>query len=221
MNNLKGMVLGILLIIVGVLFGLNALNLTDINFFFDGWWTLLIIVPCFIDLFKDKDKTGNIIGILVGVILLLGCQEIISFDLIWKLAFPIILVIIGISMVFKNVFKHDKKLTQKSEKEYWATFSGQNLEFNGEKFDGCELNAVFGGIKCDLRGADIKEDVTIKASSIFGGITIFVPKDMKVKVSSSSLFGGVSNYSSKKANKENVKTLYVNAECVFGGVEIK
>ena len=39
---------GVVLIIVGVIFGLNAVGLTDINIFFHGWWTLFIIVPSFI-----------------------------------------------------------------------------------------------------------------------------------------------------------------------------
>ena len=64
---------GILLIILGVIFGLNALEITNIDIFFSGWWTLFIIVPCFIGLFKESDKTGNIIGILFGIVLLLCC----------------------------------------------------------------------------------------------------------------------------------------------------
>ena len=48
-------------------------------------------------------STGSIVGLLIGTLLLLGCQDIIRFDLIWKLAFPVILVIIGSSLIFKNV----------------------------------------------------------------------------------------------------------------------
>ena len=59
---LSNILWGLVLILIGIIFGLNALDIADINIFFDGWWTLFIIVPCFIDLFKDKDKSGNIIG---------------------------------------------------------------------------------------------------------------------------------------------------------------
>lgn len=48
---------GLVFIILGVIFGLNALEITNINIFFSGWWTLFIIVPSFIDLFKKNDKT--------------------------------------------------------------------------------------------------------------------------------------------------------------------
>ena len=75
---------GIVLIVVGLIIGGNALGITNINIFFDGWWTLFIIVPCFIGLFKKKKKTGNVIGLLIGIALFLGCQDIINFDIIWK-----------------------------------------------------------------------------------------------------------------------------------------
>ena len=59
MNKISNLLWGLVFVVLGVIFGLNALEITDINVFFDGWWTLFIIVPCFIGLFKDEDKTGN------------------------------------------------------------------------------------------------------------------------------------------------------------------
>ncbi len=226
MNNIKNILWGIVLVIIGVIIGLNTMGITDIDIFFDGWWTLFIIVPCFIGLFTNKDKTGNIIGLLVGVILLLGMQNIIDFSLIWKLLLPSIIVIIGLSLIFKNTFNSKinseiKKLNNKNTKdnEYCATFSGQRIDFPNEEFKGATLNSVFGSITCDLRETKIKEDVVINASSVFGGIDIIVPDDVNIKVKSNSIFGGVDN---KKKNSEDKKhTIYVNASCLFGGVDIK
>ena len=226
MNNIKNILWGIVLVIIGVIIGLNTIGITDINIFFDGWWTLFIIVPCFIGLFTNKDKTGNIIGLLVGVILLLGMQNIIDFSLIWKLLLPSIIVIIGLSLIFKNTFNSKinneiKKLNNKNTKdnEYCATFSGQRIDFPNEEFKGATLNSVFGSITCDLRETKIKEDVVINASSVFGGIEIIVPDDVNIKIKSNSIFGGVNN---KKKNSEDKKhTIYVNASCLFGGVDIK
>ena len=70
---------GIALIAVGILIALNSLDIIDINLFFKGWWTLFIIVPCAIGLFSGNEKFGNLLGILLGVLLLLCCQDIISF----------------------------------------------------------------------------------------------------------------------------------------------
>ena len=226
MNNIKNFLWCIILVIIGVIIGLNTIGITDIDIFFDGWWTLVIIVPCFIGLFTNKDKTGNIIGLLVGVILLLGMQNIIDFNLIWKLLLPSIIVIIGLSLIFKNTFNSKinneiKKLNNKNTKdnEYCATFSGQRIDFPNEEFKGATLNSVFGSITCDLREAKIKEDVVINASSVFGGIDIIVPDDVNIKIKSNSIFGGVNN--KKKNNEDKKYTIYVNASCLFGGVDIK
>ena len=202
-------------------------GITDINIFFDGWWTLFIIIPCFIGLFKENEKTGNFIGLLIGVALLLACQNIIDFHLIWKLAFPTILVIIGVSLIFKDtiggkVNSEIRKLNEKrnGENGYCATFAGQNVNFDGQNFTGADLTAVFGGLKCDLRNAIIDSDVVINASSTFGGIEIYVPSNVKIKIKSMPIFGGVENKANTKVD-ENSHTIYINGTAVFGGVEIK
>ena len=105
MKRLSSILWGIVLIAVGVIFALNALEIVDLNIFFDGWWTLFIIVPCFIGLFKEEEKTGNLIGLLIGICLLLGMQDILAFDLIWKLMVPVILIMIGLSFLFKDILK--------------------------------------------------------------------------------------------------------------------
>ena len=180
---------GLVFITIGLILGGNALGITNINLFFDGWWTLFIIVPCFIGLFKEREKTGNIIGLFIGVVLLLCCQDIWSFEIMWKLMLPTILVIIGLSFIFKDVIgskvsKEIKKLNENKTEEnsYCATFAGQNVNFDNQEFNGADLTAVFGGIKCDLRKAVITKDTVINASAIFGGIEIYVPSNVKIKI---------------------------------------
>lgn len=227
MKRISDIMWGLILIIIGVILGGNALDIFNINLFFDGWWTLFIIVPTFIGLVTERDKTGNIIGLIIGLLLLLSCRGLFDFKLIWKLIFPLIFVIIGLSLIFKNNINKEvnekiKKLNENlsSNDGYTATFSGQNLNFDGEEFKGSNLNAIFGGIKLDLRKAIINEDIVINASSIFGGIDIYIPDNCKVKIKSNSIFGGVSN--NKKCNvDDNSYTIYINASCMFGGVEIK
>lgn len=225
MNKVSNYLWGLVLILIGIIWGLNALELTNIDIFFDGWWTLFIIVPCFIGLFSDKDKNSNLIGLVIGICLLLGCQDIISFNLIWKLMVPVVLVMIGLSFIFKDAFnnkikKEIKKLNKNGDKEYSATFGEQNVEFSNEKFDGCSLNSIFGSIKVDLRDAIIDEDTVIDASAIFGGITIYAPNNINIKISSTSIFGSVSDERKKKTKDAN-NTIYINSTIMFGGIEIK
>lgn len=227
MKKIGNVLWGIVLIVIGIIFGINALEIADINIFFDGWWTLFIIVPCFIDLFTDQEKTGNIIGLIIGVCLLLCCQGILNFFLVIKLIVPIVLVIIGLSMIFKDTLKTKirediKKLNKKNfnGREYCSTFGSQDVDYSNEEFKGCELTAIFGGLKCDLKDAIIEENCVINTSVIFGGITIYTPENVNVKIVSTPVFGGVSDQRRVK-NKNSKITIYINATCVFGGVEVK
>ena len=225
MKKASSVLWGIVLIAAGVIFALNVLNITDIDIFFDGWWTLFIIVPCGVGLFTEREKSGNIIGIVIGVFLLLCCQDILSFSLLWKLLVPAVIVIVGLQMVIKGLFGNKAneimkqlKLEGKQPRSGFAAFSGCDMSYDGEVFEGAELTAVFGGVKCDLRNAVIEKDCAIQVSAIFGGIDILAPNNVNVKVSSNSIFGGVSN---KTAVYPNAPTIYVSGTCMFGGVEIK
>ena len=220
MKNCKSIILCIILVLVGVWFGLYATGVVKVNLLFDGWWTLFIIIPSFLGLFDEDGRTGSLIGLFVGVLLLLSCQDVLNFDIVLKLIVPCILIVTGLSFIFKGKIKTKNIKNEKAVggTNYNATFSGQNLDFSKEEFTGTKLDAVFGGIKCDLRNAIINDDVVIEASAIFGGITILVPKDVNVKITSTSIFGGVDGKS--KMDKTG-KTIYVNATCLFGGVEVK
>ncbi len=221
MKKVSGILWGIVLVAVGVILTLNAFGVANVDIFFDGWWTLFIIVPCVIGLFTDYDKSGHLIGICIGVFLLLCCQDVLNFDMFWKLLVPAIIVIIGVKMILGSIFDNRGEQVFKQMKENnttvrsgAATFSGATFDYTGEIFEGAKLDAVFGGIKCDLRGAVINGDCVINASAVFGGIDIYVPENLNVKVSSNSIFGGVSG--KERRNNPSNHTLYLNATCLFG-----
>ena len=225
MKKAGNVIWGIVLIVIGAVFALNAMDITDIDIFFDGWWTVFIIVPCTIGLFTERDKTGNLIGILIGVCLLLSCQDILDFSMLWKLLIPAVIVVIGLKMVLgallgnrTNKIFSQMKENGKDPRVGCATFSGFNMNYEGEVFEGAELTATFGGVKCDLRRAIIEKDCAIQVSATFGGIDILVPDHVNVKVGTTCIFGGVSN---KTAPHPDAPTIYVSGTCMFGGVDIK
>lgn len=230
MNDLKkisNVLWGLLLIFLGIVIGLNTLGITHINIFFRGWWTLFIIVPCFIGMITSQNKTSDVVGFLIGVGLLLSAQGIVGFGTILKLLFPMILVVIGLSIIFKDTLNHKvkeeiKRLSKhdNGNPDYCATFGEQKVELDEDDFKGCNLDAIFGGVTLDLTDANIRKDALINACVVFGGIKIIVPKDVEVKVSSTPIFGGVSNNRHKKKTSDKI-VVYVHATCIFGGVEIR
>lgn len=218
MKKISTVIVGIVFIVVGVIVGLNSFGITNINIFFDGWWTLLIIIPAINGLVTNEEKTGSIIWLIIGIALLLGCQDLISFEILWKLTLPVILVFIGLSIVFNNNGKKGSKDTD--DNEYCACFSGQTIKYDGKDFKGAEVNAIFGGITIDLTNAKVKDGAVIDATAVFGGVTILIPEDLKVEIKSTSVFGGVSDKTKNKEKKDKV-TLHVNGCSIFGGVDIK
>ena len=107
MKKVESIIWGLIFIVLGLIVGLNSLGIASINVFFDGWWTLFLIIPSFMGLLKDKDKTGDMILFVVGVLLLLASQGVINFEIIMKLVFPTILVIIGLSCIIKGIVGTD------------------------------------------------------------------------------------------------------------------
>ena len=115
------------------------------------------------------------------ITIFLGCQDIINFDLIWKLALPTILVIIGLSIIFKDtlggkVNDEIKKLNEKRNgaNTYCATFSGQKVKFDKKLFAGADLTAVFGGVenKSNTSGEENTHTIYVNGTAIFGGVEI-------------------------------------------------
>lgn len=218
---------GIVLIALGIIIGLNAMGVTNINIFFSGWWTLFIIVPSFIELIRSNNKMWSFIWLVIGVVLLLCAQNILSFSVIGKLIFPFILVMIGINIIFKDTFQKkiaDKIKTLNSNKgnfeEYCATFGEQKADLSGQEFKGANLDAIFGSVTLDLSKAIIKQDQVVNANAIFGGVEIRVPTGVNIKVKATPIFGGVDNKIRTEYN-ESLPTIYINGTAMFGGVEIK
>lgn len=224
MKNIRRIIWGILLIAAAVVIALNSFNVIDFDIFFDGWWTLFIIVPSFANLIEKGNKKDSLIGLTIGILLLLWAQNIIDMDIAWKIGLPVIIAIIGLKMIFSS-FKKNKvdrivkeiKVDNKDLQHGTAIFCGTELDFDNVVFDGAELTAVFGGVDCDLRGAIIDRDCVIKAACVFGGIDIKVPNNVRVVSNTTCIFGGVDIL---KNSGEAAHTIYIDGVCVFGGIEV-
>lgn len=224
MRDIKKIVIGAVILAAGVLFALNALNVTDFDIFFPGWWTLFIIIPSGIGLITDKDKTGSAIGLAVGVVLLLWQLDVVNLSLVWELIVVAVLVAVGIKLIVGGTKKSNSGdgvsvNISVDAPSGCAIFGGKEMNFDGQVFEGTELTAVFGGVDCDLSGAIIKKDCKIKATAIFGGVDIILPKGVNVSVSSTSIFGGTDDAYVREPASE--VTVYIETVSVFGGVDIK
>jgi len=216
MKKFREIMWGCCFLIIGVVWLLNALELTNIDIFFSGWWTLFIIVPSIIGLLDKDSMSGSFISLVVGVLLLLACRDIISWSKIWKIFVPILVIVMGVMLIFRSL-KNPKMKTSKNALEYVAIFSEVDEKIKEITSD-FKAISIFGGVNLDLRKAKIDKDIVIECTTIFGGIDIRVPDNVKIKTSGTPIFGGVENKYTEE-DKSSV-TIYINYVCVFGGIDI-
>ena len=229
MKQFKVVIWGLAIIALGVIFGGNALGWFNIDIFFDGWWTLFIIVPGAIGLITEKEKFSNLFVVCVGVLLLLAAQNVFSYETAGKVILAIFLIMLGIWIMFRGLVrgKNDKEVEKKvrdlsddkTMDSQIAIFSGSDKTYKDEEFLGANLVAVFGGVDFDLSNAKINKDTVIRAFAMFGGVDIKVPEDVQIKIKSRFIFGGVSDDRKDEASKGKY-TIYIDATGGFGGVNI-
>lgn len=226
-KNYSNVFWGIALILVGIGYGGQTLNLWDFNIFFPGWWTLFIILPSLFSMFEQRLNVFNTFGLILGILLLLDSIDIINNVSIYKLVFPLIIILIGFSLLFSKKNNFNKKKMNKDSingngkiVKAYGILSGQTIKPLNQEFSGANTVSILGGVDIDLRMAIIKEDILITAVVILGGTDIFLPPNVNVVVSGIPVLGDIEN----RVNLcpiENAPTVYIDAVCVLGGLDIK
>lgn len=223
-NRGSALLWGLAFIFAGIGFAGNAFGIWNFEPFFNGWWTLFIIVPCLISLFREGFHVSTLTGLAIGVILLLSAQGILDRVLMSKLFLPVLLVLIGLHILFRNSWHSAAKRTQSSGDsgsfcDCCAVLGGREELFTGW-LGGANLTAVLGNAALDLRNAAIDHDIVISATVFLGGAELQVPANVRVHVNATPILGGIENRVNEPVG-ENPPTVYLNALCVMGGVHVK
>lgn len=93
----KNYITGIILIIAGLILSGNELNVWNINLFFEGWWTIFIIIPGILKINKNEIMDG-IMYLGTGTFLFLSANDIVG----WNLVFPLVITFLGINIIYKE-----------------------------------------------------------------------------------------------------------------------
>jgi hypothetical protein len=82
---------------------------------------------------------------------------------------------------------------------------------------------VFGGADLDLRDAILPgREITIRAVSVFGGMSITVPPEMRVADSGVAIFGGRDVAGeTPESESPGSPVLRIKGACVFGGISVR
>jgi predicted membrane protein len=220
-------VLGLIIVVIGVLFTLDNMDLIYAHDYL-RYWPVLIVIYGIAKMAQPRSAPGRFAGLiftLVGLALLLDKVEFLSFRL-WDF-WPLVIVLVGLSLIWRSFQRNTAPhADMTSSADPGATISG--IAFmsgfkrtsNSQDFRGGELTAIMGGCEIDLRQATIKDgDAVIDVFAFWGGIEIKVPLDWSVVVEATPLLGGFDD-KTRPPQGGSAKRLIVKGYAIMGGVEI-
>ena len=232
---------GILFILFGLALAGKTFGIFDFNLFFEGWWTLFIIIPCSLGLSDRNNRIPSIIGLGVGILLLFSAQGIFEWYMFMKLLIAFIFVVIGFCLIFRrdqgkeyldnSSDNSESTRTDDSRSEstnhngynhFSAILSGRNVQFVDEIFTGANISSILGNVQLDLRNAILNKNAVIETTCILGGVDIFVPSNVKVVVNCTPILAGVDSDVITPFNTSGeIYTLFINGTCILGGIDVK
>lgn len=209
---------GLIILLVGVGFLMQAFGFWDFGTVLGQWWAIVLVLFGLAIFWRHQVMGGFIL--LLGIVFLLQSFGIAPGNA-WAVFWPAIIILIGLSIMTRP---HPPLASGKFSDDVvdgLALFSGWDKRNTSGNFKGGRISATFGGAKLDLRDAKIApEGATLDVFAAFGGITLLVPRDVKVVCDGLPLFGGFDDKTISSDTK-NARVLRINGTALFGGVEIK
>jgi hypothetical protein len=211
---------GTVLVALGVLFLLDALDVLSAGEVIGNWWPIVIVAIGFVRLVgRPPDPLGGGITTAIGLVLLGVTLDVIEGSVL-TLVWPLGLMALGAYLVFSRSRVRPQPQDVDSVSAV-VLFSGRELAPTSQAFTGGSLVAFFGGFELDLRGCHLAEDAHLDVTTVFGGCDIQVPPGWRIDVRGPAIFGGVENGARGQSLPPDAPTLSLRVLAVFGGVEVK
>lgn len=90
--------IGIIFMVLGILFLFDRLQIWNFTLFFNGWWTLILIIPAILNISKVGFQTGNTVLLMLGTFFLLDAQGVNLQGFL----LPAIFIIAGAILFFRK-----------------------------------------------------------------------------------------------------------------------
>lgn len=224
------LVLGLIIVVVGVLFTLDNLELIYARDYL-RYWPALLIVYGIVKLLQPEAHGGKFWGLVltfVGAALLIDKLYFFDFRL-WDF-WPLLLVALGAMMILKTgragsrpwkAQWDTKTIDNDSVVNASAYLGGSRRNVHTKDFRGGELTAVMGGCDIDLRNASIAESpAIISVFAFWGGIEIKVPQQWEVSFEGTPILGGFDDKTFHQGNEARQR-LILRGTIVMGCVEVR
>jgi predicted membrane protein len=220
--SLGPMVVGALLVVLGILWLLDNLEMMDFGRIISTFWPLILITIGVINLvtYRSFKNMSGWILIVLGGVFLLATLEVVEWSDVFRM-WPVVLILMGFSILLGWKGGRRRETSRKDDLHVTAIFSGVERNMTTESFRGGEVSAMFGGAEVDLTASSMAaEGGLLRLSATFGGVTVKLPRDWEIEVRASSILGGVEDKTRQSQETKGGK-LTITASAVFGGVEIQ
>ena len=212
----KGIFLGIIMFIIGVLLLLEFLDVLPFTIFFSGWWTLIIIIPFVLAFLFDRQKVVYFFGALTGFLLLMACQGWITFFSVFQLLLAIAVIYLGMFLTIRSTIP--KETVHGSKAKYQEIFGSLKEDVVGELAPEIEVSAIFGNVTLDFSKATMKKNVMIHTKTILGNIDLILPDGNKLELTRKNFLGGCDNRYESKAG---TSTIHFVSKNILGETDIQ
>jgi len=235
---------GILVVIVGALLLLMALDLVPI----DGIGELLLYIPSLFILWglyhlvvnKFKRAAGPIVTIAVATIVQLVLLDILRWAYVW----PIAIILVGVAIIAGGAGYHSRRRRRQEKRQrrerrqaqaasrtsaegdldISVTMSEANERNSSQEFKGGDITCVMGTVKLDLTEAEIAEPpAQIHVDIVMAGLEILVPEHWIVRNDISRTMGEIEDHTTgrKSADTDDGATLILRGSVVMGHANIQ
>lgn len=219
------MILGTVVIVIGLLFLLDNLDILHFGQAVSFWPVLFIVIGS-LKLADGDHRKGSIGGfVLIGIGLALILRNLGYLDIDMRAVWPLVLIFIGAAVVVKSVRRRREPalMTVKEGNDaivdVTAILGGFERRITTPNFRGGDITAVMGGCELDLRGSSIEGEAVINVFAAMGGISLKVPPDWTVVLHGTPILGGFEEKTIAPPNGN--KRLIIKGYALMGGVEVR
>ena len=196
------LIIGGILVLLGGLLLLSNTDVINLDWGWDfirTWWPILLIVWGLWELVSGgfRFRLWPIILLLLGIGFQLSALELWQWD--FAVVWPVFIVIVGLAILLGRRGRRARRRGRSSRPRVgdvvegsvvsrpgsggsWrAVFNNVEEDYAGGKFGGGDVEANFGNVTLDLRGATLPEDgARLDVNLTFGGLHLRVPAGWRI-----------------------------------------
>lgn len=167
-KNIAPLLFGIIFILTGFGYLASVIFGWKFTIFFDGWWTLFIIVPCLVSLFANGPRTFNAGGLLIGGLFLLRAQGLIPYRYFTVVLIAVLIILIGVACIARFI----RGSGQPNEQQYYAPAGSAYGTDGASAYNSCNQTADAPNFTSDAAAAgaaNFTSDTAAAGAASFAG----------------------------------------------------